>query len=296
MSKIWFITGSSRGLGRALTEAVLRHGDRVAASARSPESLAELTAEYGDGVLPLRLNVTDAAEASAAIDAAVKAFGRIDVLVNNAGYGYVGAFEEQSAEAFRAQIDTNFWGVVNVTRAALPVFRAQRAGHIIQISSIGGRMAFPGSSGYHAAKFAVEGFRETLALEVAPLGIHVTIIEPGGFRTDYAGASMSYADPIADYAPVLADMRNFMQTHAAEAIPGDPNKAAEVMIGVTEMEKPPLRLPLGNDAALLLRRSYETSLAELKRWEELTRSTDSADVARGALEAIAALTPKERNE
>jgi NAD(P)-dependent dehydrogenase (short-subunit alcohol dehydrogenase family) len=196
MSKVWFITGSSRGLGRALTEAVLEAGHRVVATARRPEQLAEFVKTYGERIGTVKLDVTSPQDAESAVAAAINAFGRIDVVVNNAGYGFAGAFEEMSVDEFRGQIDTNFWGVVHVTRAVLPILRRQGAGLLIQITSSGGRMAVPGLSAYHAAKFAVEGFSEALAQEIKPLGLKLTIVEPGGFRTDWAGASMSYASPI----------------------------------------------------------------------------------------------------
>jgi len=177
VSKIWFITGSSRGFGRALVEAVLVAGDKVVATARKPEDLADLSESYGDQVRAVKLDVTSPAEVARAVAAALDAFGHIDVVVNNAGYGFFGAFEEMSTDEFKGQIDTNFWGVVHVTRAVVPILRRQGFGHIIQITSTGGRRAVPGLSGYHAAKFAVEGFSEALAQEIKPLGLKVTIVE-----------------------------------------------------------------------------------------------------------------------
>ncbi|HEY4201855.1 MAG TPA: SDR family NAD(P)-dependent oxidoreductase [Devosiaceae bacterium] len=191
MSRVWFVTGSSRGLGRAIVEAALAAGNKVAATARKPEQLAELVSRYGDNVLPLALDVTDAAAARAAVAEAVRAFGRLDVVVNNAGYGDVASVEDVTEEDFKAQIDTNFYGTVHVTKAALPALRQQGGGHIMQITSIGGRTCNTGLSAYQSAKWAVEGFSGVLALEVAPLNIKVTIIEPGGFRTDWAGSSMT---------------------------------------------------------------------------------------------------------
>jgi NAD(P)-dependent dehydrogenase (short-subunit alcohol dehydrogenase family) len=273
MSKVWFITGSSRGLGRALTESALEQGERVIATARNPGALDGLKAQYGDRLLPAALDVTDPEQSRAALKAAVDAFGRIDVLVNNAGYGFFGAFEEMSPDDFRAQIDTNFWGVVNVTRAALPLLREQGSGHIIQITSIGGRGSSPGISAYHAAKFAVEGFSESLAQEIKPLGLQLTIVEPGGFRTDWAGASMAYATPLEAYRPSVGAMREFLQQYAGQE-PGDPRKGASVILGIAGAPDAPLRLPLGNDALALLRRGYKTAADELERWAHLTKSTD----------------------
>ena len=207
MSKVWFITGSSRGLGRALTEVVLAAGHLVVATARKPERLADLSKVYGDRIRTAKLDVTSPVDAKEAVTLAKQAFGRIDVVVNNAGYGFTGAFEEMSPEEFNAQIDTNFWGVVHVTRAVLPVLREQGHGHIIQVTSTGGRLAVPGISAYHAAKFAVEGLSESLAQEIKPLGLKLTIVEPGGFRTDWAGASMAFAKPMKAYTSVLDAIR-----------------------------------------------------------------------------------------
>jgi NAD(P)-dependent dehydrogenase (short-subunit alcohol dehydrogenase family) len=273
MSKVWFITGSSRGLGRALAEAALEKGDRVIATARKPGTIEDLKSRHGERLRPVALDVTDPSQAGAAIEAGRDAFGRIDVLVNNAGYGFFGAFEEMSADDFRAQIDTNFWGVVHVTRAALPLLREQGSGHIIQITSTGGRHAVPGLSAYHAAKFAVEGFSEALAQEIKPLGIKLTIVEPGGFRTDWAGASMAYATPLDAYRPSVGAMREFLQPYAGQE-PGDPRKAANVIIGITDEANPPLRLPLGNDALAVLRHGYKANSDELERWARLAQSTD----------------------
>jgi NAD(P)-dependent dehydrogenase (short-subunit alcohol dehydrogenase family) len=273
MNKIWFVTGSSRGLGRTLVEAILAAGDRVIATARKPEELKDLSATYGNSIRAVKLDVTSPVDVEKAVATAVEAFGRIDVLINNAGYGFLGAFEEMSDDEFKGQIDTNFWGVVNVTRAILPHLRQQGSGHIIQITSIGGRSAFPGFSGYHAAKFAVEGLSEALALEVKPLGIKVTIVEPGGFRTDFAGASMAFAKPIEAYAPTVGAMRGYMEAHDGKQ-PGDPRKAAMAIMKIVDLAEPPLRLPLGNDALAFLRCGYKNSTEEVERWAEITASTD----------------------
>jgi NAD(P)-dependent dehydrogenase (short-subunit alcohol dehydrogenase family) len=275
MSKVWFITGSSRGLGRAIAEAALARGDRVAATARDPRALDGLAAAHGDRVLSLRLDVTDRAEADAAVRAAVDAFGRLDVVVNNAGYANINAIEDFTEEDFRAQIDANLWGVINVTRAALPVLRSQRDGHIIQISSVGGRTTSPGVGPYQTAKFAVEGFSGVLREEVAPLGIRVTVIEPGGIRTDWAGASMTVHEVRDDYdasVGVVTRMREQGMTST-----GDPAKMARAIIEVTESEEPPAQLPLGSDAVMLVRAADEARLAELARWERLSLSTDADD-------------------
>jgi NAD(P)-dependent dehydrogenase (short-subunit alcohol dehydrogenase family) len=273
MNKIWFVTGSSRGLGRTLVEAILAAGDKVIATARKPEELKDLSSIDGDRIRAVKLDVTSPEEVEQAVATAVETFGRIDVLVNNAGYGFLGAFEEMSDQEFKGQIDTNFWGVVNVTRAILPHLRQQGSGHIIQITSVGGRSAFPGLSGYHAAKFAVEGFSEALALEVKPLGLKVTIVEPGGFRTDWAGTSMAFAKPIEAYTPTLGFMREQLQLRNGNQ-PGDPRKAARAILELVGMPEAPLRLPLGNDAMAVLRNGYQTSAEELERWAEITKSTD----------------------
>jgi NAD(P)-dependent dehydrogenase (short-subunit alcohol dehydrogenase family) len=273
MSKIWFVTGSSRGLGRTLVEAILAAGDKVVATARKPEELKDLSTTYGDSIHAVKLDVTSPTDVAKAVAAALKAFGRIDVLVNNAGYGFLGAFEEMSDQEFKGQIDTNFWGVVNVTRAILPHLRQQGSGHIIQITSVGGRNAFPGLSGYHAAKFAVEGLSEALALEVKPLGLKVTIVEPGGFRTDWAGSSMAFAKPMEAYAPTIGFMREQLDLRSGNQ-PGDPRKAAQAILKLVDMPEAPLRLPLGNDALAVLRNGYKTTAEELERWAEITKSTD----------------------
>lgn len=273
MNKVWFITGSSRGLGRAITEAILEAGHSVVATARRPEQLDDVVARYGSCILPVSLDVTSPAAAEAAIDAAIDAFGRLDVLVNNAGYGFSGAFEELSQAEFADQINTNFWGMVNVTRAALPVLRRQGRGHIVQITSIGGRIAVPGLSAYHAAKFAVEGFSEALAQEIKPLGLKLTIVEPGGFRTDWAGSSMGFAKPISAYAPTIGAMRSYHESHSGKE-PGDPRKAAAALLEIVNCDAPPLRLPLGTDALTFGRRGYEQSLKEMDRWAALSASTD----------------------
>jgi len=286
MSKAWFITGSSRGLGRAVTEVVLESGHLVVATARKPEQLADLSKTYGDRVRTVKLDVTSPADAEKALAAAKEVFGRIDVVVNNAGFGFIGAFEEMTADEFKGQIDTNFWGVVNVTRAALPVLREQGYGHIIQVTSIGGRLSVPGLSGYHAAKFAVEGLSEALAQEIKPLGLKLTIVEPGGFRTDWAGASMAFAKPMKAYAPVMDAIRGFMGQHAGHEA-GDPRKAGHALVELVEMDQPPLRLPLGKDAIAYLRNSYTTSSDELQRWADITASTDFDDVTASGEEAPA---------
>jgi NAD(P)-dependent dehydrogenase (short-subunit alcohol dehydrogenase family) len=271
--KTWFVTGSSRGLGRAIVDGVLRRGDRVVATARRTSELSDLVGLYGDRVHLARLDVTDSAEAHEAVARAVKRFGRIDVVVNNAGYGILGAFEEQTPEQFAGQIDTNFWGTVHVCRAVLPVLRQQRSGHIMNITSVGGRRGAAGLSGYQAAKFAVEGFSEVLAQEVAAIGVKLTIVEPGGFRTDWAGASMKFAAPMPEYEPVIKPFADFIKGFTGKE-PGDPAKAATVLLDVSRMANPPLRLVLGKLASEFLKEGYEHSLAELQRWRDLSLATE----------------------
>ncbi len=275
MSQVWLITGSSRGFGKALAEAVLAAGHLLIATARNPAQLAPLVDRYGDRVRAVALDVTDAAASHAAVQAAVDAFGRLDVLVNNAGYGNLASVEEGDDADFRAQLETNFFGVVNVTRAALPILRKQRSGHIIQFSSIGGRIGVPGMAAYQGAKWAVEGFSEVLAKEVAAFGIHVTLIEPGGFRTDWAGPSMTVYTPTADsgYAPILGPMIGLMQAHAGHEA-GDPAKAAQAILTIANAPKPPLRLLLGSDAVFLAEQQSAKMAAEDAKWRTLSLSTD----------------------
>jgi NAD(P)-dependent dehydrogenase (short-subunit alcohol dehydrogenase family) len=279
MSKVWLITGSSRGLGRAFADAVAAAGDQLVATARDPERLTDLVDRYPGQVGAIALDVTDPAAALAAVQAAVDTFGRLDVVVNNAGYANLSPIEQASDEDLRAQIETNLFGVINVTRAALPVLRQQRSGHFIQVSTVGGRRAGgPGLGAYSTSKFGVEGFSEVLSLEVAPFGVKVTIIEPGGFRTDWAGSSMSVTRPIPDYQPTVGawiDRLGGLETRAD----GDPERAAQIILQVAAMDNPPLRLPLGNNAVDLIREADHAELAEIDRWESLSRSADRPPAA-----------------
>lgn len=271
MSRIWFLTGSSRGLGRSLAEAVLAHGDLLVATARNPEQLGDLVSTYGERIRTVALDVTNPEQARAAITTATRAFGRLDVVVNNAGYARVGSIEETSEADWRAQIETNLWGVINVTRAALPILRQQRSGHFIQISSTGGHTSVAGLGPYQTAKWAIEGFSEVLAREVAPLGIKVTLIEPGGLRTNWAGSSMSQTEPSEDYREALGFILAYHQRAGSE--PGDPAKAAQAIIAVVNEDNPPQRLLLGRDAVRLARQVDQAKLAETDRWEALSSST-----------------------
>ncbi|MDU0199498.1 oxidoreductase [Paenibacillus sp. MAH-36] len=273
MSKVWLITGSSRGFGRSLAEAVLAKGDQLVATARNTEQIADLAARYGSQVRIVQLDVNRFEQAEAAIQTAFETFGRLDVLVNNAGYGNVSSIEETSMEDFRAQVETNLWGVINVTKVALPLLRKQGHGHIVQFSSIGGRTGAPGLAPYQTAKWAVEGFSEVLSKEVAPLGLKVTLIEPGGFRTDWAGSSMQHIEPREEYrATVGGLLKHLRDTTGKEN--GDPDKAAQAIIKIVNEENPPLRLLLGSDAVAIANAVDQGKLAETKRWQALSQSTD----------------------
>lgn len=274
MSKVWLITGSASGLGRNVAEAVLAAGERLVATAREPQRLDDLVAHYGDQVRVVALDVTDAAAAEAAVQMAVNAFGRLDVLVNNAGYGHLAPFEQTEAEAFRAEVETNFFGVVNVTRAALPVMRTQRSGHILQISSVGGRLGMPGLSAYQAAKWAVGGFTEVVAQEVAPLGIKICAVEPGGMRTNWAvRAGQGTPSIIDDYAPSVGAIKTLLESYAGNE-PSDPDRIAQILLKLAYHEQLPLHLLIGNDALQYCEQA-ETARAEAgRRWLEVSRAAD----------------------
>ncbi|RZU19170.1 NADP-dependent 3-hydroxy acid dehydrogenase YdfG [Kribbella rubisoli] len=274
MNKIWLITGSSRGLGRALTEAVLAAGDRVVATARKPEQLDDLVAKYGEQIRAVALDVTDAAAARAAVRTALDTFGGLDVVANNAGYANSASIEETPDDDFRAQIETNLFGVVNVTKAALPVFREQKSGHFLQFSSVGGRVGgTPGMGAYQTAKFAVEGFSEVLSNEVRPFGVKVTIVEPGAFRTDWGGSSMQLAEVHPDYDSTVGELNRYrLETDGKQ--PGDPAKAAEAILHIANLDNPPLRLLLGKDALTHADRASVSRAEEAAAWAHLTTSTD----------------------
>jgi NAD(P)-dependent dehydrogenase (short-subunit alcohol dehydrogenase family) len=278
MTRTWLITGCSRGLGRALAEAVLEAGDRLVATARNPESLDDLVAIGGDHVIALPLDVTDEAAAQRAVREAVERFGGLDVVVNNAGYGDVAPIEDTSLDAFRAQIETNLFGTIIVTRAAIPLFRGQGGGHFIQVSSIGGRAGATGRAPYSAAKFGVEGFSEVLAIEMAPFGVKVTIVEPGGFRTDFAGSSTQITAGNPAYAATVGKTAA-MQLEYDGRQPGDPARAAQAIIAAASNDSPPLRLVLGSDAYARAERTDEARLAELRAWRETSISTDFSSTA-----------------
>lgn len=275
MSKVWFITGSSRGLGRSLTEAVLQSGDKVAATARNISQLDDLVHLYPQQIFPITLDFTDYTAVHKAVDSAIEHFGSIDVLVNNAGFGIVGAAEAYTEEQMHSQLDTNLYAPIVVTRAVLPHMRERRSGRIFNISSIGGRVGNAGLTMYQAAKFGLGGFTEALAKEVAPLGIFVTSIEPGGFRTDWAGASMTYAKPIAGY-DVVQQRTEFFQ--GGKFVPvGDARKAAKVMVDLATHHAPPVHLVLGSDAIGILKSADAARQAELGKWMNISLSTDHDD-------------------
>jgi NAD(P)-dependent dehydrogenase (short-subunit alcohol dehydrogenase family) len=274
MTKVWLITGSSRGFGWELARAVLARGDRLVATARHPEQLDALVREHGGQVRAVALDVTDPAAARFAVQVAVDEFGSLDVVVNNAGYANSAPIEEMADQDFRAQIETDLFGVVNVTKAALPVLHRQRSGHFLQFSSIGGRVGgTPGMGAYQTAKFAVEGFSEVLNAEVKPLGVTVTIIEPGGFRTDWGGSSMRSAPVGADYDETVGKMNRFRES-TVDHWPGDPARAAQIILDIVELEEPPLRLLLGAGAVESAAASSEARAAEAARWADLSRSAD----------------------
>ncbi|MFE4753099.1 oxidoreductase [Streptomyces mirabilis] len=274
MTKTWLITGSSRGFGRALARHVLDHGHRVVATARRPEQLKDLVERHGDRVRAVALDVTDPVAARAAVQLALDAFGGLDVVANNAGYANSAAIEDMPDEDFRAQIETNLFGVVNVTKAALPVLRRQGSGHFLQFSSIGGRVGgSPGLSAYQTAKFAVEGFSEVLNAEVGPLGIKVTIIEPGGFRTDWGGSSMTALPVSPAYEETVGAMNRYREQTAA-TWPGDPARAAKIITDLVGLDEPPLRLLLGAGAVEMAAGASRSRAAEAERWADISRSAD----------------------
>jgi NAD(P)-dependent dehydrogenase (short-subunit alcohol dehydrogenase family) len=274
--RTWLITGASRGLGRSFAQAALAAGDRVAGTARDTSTLDDLVAEHGDAIVPIELDVTDRDAAFAAVAQAHDRLGRLDVVVNNAGYGVSGAVEELSEEQARRQIEVNLFGALWVTQAALPILRAQGSGWIVQVSSIGGLAAFPLTGIYHASKWALEGFSESLRQEVAPFGIKVLMVEPSGFRTDWAGASMDRADPIDAYQQVeaISDRRSAQREENNGAQPGNPDLAARALLDTLDREDPPFRLLLGNIAYDVAVDRYQSRLEEFRAGEQVARGAD----------------------
>ena len=277
MSKVWFITGSTRGLGRSLTEAVLAGGDKVAATARNPEQLQDLLEKYPDQLYPLQLDVTDKEQIIAAVEHAIKKFGRIDVLVNNAGFGIIGATEAYSDEQVRSQLETNLYAPIEITRAVLPYMRKQRSGRILQISSIGGRVGNAGLTIYQAAKFGLGGFSEALGKEVAPLGIKVTCVEPGGFRTDWVGTASMYHVPDVEGYEKTVGVRKELFTGNKFMPMGDPDKAAKVMVELAENPEPPVHLVLGSEAVGMIKQANILRNEEMEKWIPVSFSTNADD-------------------
>ncbi len=268
MSKVWFITGTSKGFGRIWAEAALARGDRVAATARDAGTLAGLVETYGENVLPLRLDVTDKAAVEAAVKDAHDRFGRLDVVVNNAGYGLFGTIEEVTEAQARAQLETNLFGALWVTKAALPYLREQGSGHIIQVSSIGGVNAFPTLGLYHASKWALEGFSQSLAAEVRGFGIKVTIVEPTGFSTDWAGPSSVQAEQLPAYDGVRAARAESMKARGPRGVP---EATGPAILKVVDAEDPPLRIFFGKGTLDMIRAEYASRLAVWEQWDDVAR-------------------------
>ncbi|WP_306204553.1 SDR family NAD(P)-dependent oxidoreductase [Actinoplanes sp. RD1] len=269
----WFVTGSSRGLGRSIVEEALAAGHRVAATARRTESLADLAGKYGDRLLPIVLDVTDPVRAQEAVDEAIAAFGHLDVVVNNAGYANLVAIQDISLADFRAQMEAVFYGTVHVTKAALPHFVERGAGHFIQVTSVGGRGTAPGVGAYQSAKWGVEGFSGVLAKEAGPLGVKVTLAEPGAMRTDWAGSSMEIPAISPQYDATVGAMGRYLRERTGRE-PIDPAKVARVLLDVARMPEPPLHLLLGSDAVGLIDAELKQLKAEDDRWAGLGRSVD----------------------
>ncbi|MDQ2796351.1 MAG: SDR family oxidoreductase, partial [Actinomycetota bacterium] len=259
--KTWFITGTSRGFGREWAEAALDRGDRVAATARDISTLDDLVQKYADAILPIELDVNDRDADFAAVKQAYDKFGRLDVVVNNAGYGHFGFIEEVTEQEARAQIETNLFGALWVTQAALPYLREQGSGHIIQVSSIGGISAFPGIGLYHASKWGLEGFSQALAGEVAGFGVHVTLVEPGGFSTDWSGSSAARSEPVEAYNEVREAMTKRREAAATGAGPGDPHAYAAAILRVVDADEPPLRVFFGASPLGTAKDDYASRIA-----------------------------------
>ena len=266
MSKTWFITGASKGFGREWTEAALERGDSVAGTARKLETLDALVEKYPETFLAIRLDVTDRDADFAAVQQAAEHFGQLDIVVNNAGYGHFGMIEELTEVEVRAQLETNLFGALWVTQAAIPIMRTQGSGHIIQVSSIGGISAFPGVGVYHASKWALEGFSQSLSLEVAGFGINVTLIEPGGFSTDWSGPSASRSEQMEHYA----DVRTAAAKRPSANNPGDPTATRGAILKVVDAKKPPLRIFFGTAPLDIATKDYESRLATWNEWQPVS--------------------------
>jgi NAD(P)-dependent dehydrogenase (short-subunit alcohol dehydrogenase family) len=266
--KVWFITGASKGFGREWAVAALERGDRVAATARDVSTLDDLRERFGDAVLPLRLDVTDRAADLAAVAQAADHFGRLDVVVNNAGYGQFGMIEEITEDEARAQLETNVFGALWITQAALPIMRAQGSGHVLQVSSIGGVSAFPDIGIYNASKWALEGFSQALAQEVGTFGVHVTLIEPGPYSTDWSGPSASRATALPAYDVVREAAQRSRATRVPNG-PGDPTATAGAVLEIVDAEKPPLRAFLGDGPLGVAKADYASRIAEWEAWDDV---------------------------
>jgi NAD(P)-dependent dehydrogenase (short-subunit alcohol dehydrogenase family) len=271
-SKVWFITGTSKGFGRIWAAAALERGDRVAATARDAGTLADLVETHGEKALAIELDVTDKPAVDAAVARAHDHFGRLDVVVNNAGYGLFGTIEEVSEEQARAQIETNLFGALWVTKAALPYLREQGSGHILQVSSIGGVQAFPGIGLYHASKWGLEGFSQALAAEVAPFGVHVTLIEPIGYTTDWAGPSAVQAEQMPEYDAI----REVRSKSTVRSRRGDPEATGPAILELVDAEEPPLRVFLGEWALEMIREEYASRIETWEQWQELSARAHGA--------------------
>ena len=273
MARTWLVTGCSRGFGRALAEAILDAGGNLLATARDLASLKGLGVGRSGRLATAPLDVTDQAQAAAAIDTAIAAFGSLDVLVNNAGYGDIGSVEDTPMESFRRQIETNLFGTIIMTKAAVPHMRERRGGHIIQFSSVGGRLGAPGRAANSAAKWGVEGFSEVLAQEMKLVGVKVSIVEPGGFRTDFAGPSTTIDGGRPEYDEVVGKAARMQAAYHGRQ-PGDPRRGAAAILKLAAMKDPPLRLPLGSDAVTAIALSDRKRLDELERWRPLSIASD----------------------
>lgn len=270
MSKTWFITGTSRGFGRVWTAAALERGDRVAATARDTSSLDDLVEQYGEAVLPIRLDVDDRDAGFTAVQAAHSHFGRLDVVVNNAGWGLFGMIEETTEDEARSQMETNFFGALWITQAAIPLLREQGSGHIVQVSSIGGVTAYPGLGLYNASKWGLEAFTEALAGEVAPFGIKTTLIEPSGFDTDWAGPSARRSESNSAYQP----LRNAMAAHWSTVVRSTAQDSVEAFFAAVDADEPPLRLILASQGYDAVLAAHEQRIATWREWEKTSRSAD----------------------
>jgi NAD(P)-dependent dehydrogenase (short-subunit alcohol dehydrogenase family) len=267
--KVWFITGAGRGFGRVWAVAALERGDRVTAAVRDISKVADLIETYGDAVLAVQLDVNDRRAAEPAVCQAVEHFGRLDIVVNNAGYGQFGALEEVTEQEFRAQFETNVFGALWVTQAVIPVLRAQGSGHILQVSSIAGLTAYPNTGTYHASKFALEGLTESLAQEIAPFGIKVTLIEPGAYSTDYSGSSAHHADQLPCYDQMRADLPD------GGVGQGDPEATGQAILAVVDAQDPPLRILLGEPPTHVVKAVYAEKLATWERWGHISRQAQA---------------------